>query len=1507
MIIGDMEIRLRADIARLQRDMDDARRVVGDATAAMGRAAEMAKAALTGMAGAAGLAKIAEMSDQYSKLTAQLRLATDGTASYGRAYADVKRIAASSQADLAATASLYAQLSRATKDIGVSQKAVGDITEAVNLAFKISGAGAQETAGALVQLSQAFASGALRGDEFNSVNEAAPRLMQAIADGIGKPVGALRAMAAEGRLTAEVVATALPKALGQLQSEAGQIQTIAGAFTVLKNNAMEFVGTQAQASGIVSVVTAGVGALANNLGLVASGVGLVVGARLISWLSDAALGATAAVSANRALLASTVAVAESNAVEAAQASLAANARLAEVRAATLAAEGNVQLALTTNALIPAEARATAMAEAQSVALAELTVAQRAAGMGATALAAGTSALNGALALTGGPLGLLVTVLGGAALAWSYYGDKAEEGNAKAKNATEKSTQEIIDGLNKQNNKLRERIGLAKLAGMKDLAKQGGEDVERLAGLAAQINALQDSVNAGTAGKNGSLHLIELQYQYTDLQNAIEGAANSQKELQAGTDADKLKDWLGKHTDYLDKAGKVAAAIAAAKKDLGTAYNDDVEKKIRASFNKEDLQKAVEASKAQAKLLAELSGLSGEFSQDWSLLSAAYKNGKLSLDQLTKAQTDLLQKQPAMRAAAEAEVKARAEADRFAKAYSESLAAISEPLEKMIADAEAEAERNEESARTYGLTKAEIEKLTLARLEDQLAQRSSLGLTVDEIAMLEKVIEAKKRTVAALGNMEEVDVQKKVWGSIEQTAHDTFVSIFDSGKSAFDRLRDTLKNGLLELLYQMTLKQWLINIGASVTSGASGIASAGGSVAGAGGNPAVSAAANMASLFSTGGISGSLMAGAGWLTGSTTLAGSLGAAGSLIGTGSMAGIASGIGMGVGALGPIALGVAAGVAVLKKAFGMGSKEITSQGISGTLSADSMTGQNYTSWHQDGGWFRSDKSGTDTTALTDVMVKQFTQGLSSIESASSGFAKALGVNADFISSYSKTFDIKLTGDATKDQQAITDFFNGIGDEIAAKLVPNLDEFTKSGESLSTALQRLAGDFQATDAVAQLIGKTAAEAFGTAGIESAKAREQLIDLAGSASTLTSQAQSYAQNFLSEAERLAPVQKALDAAMESLGLSSVKTRDQFKAVVSSLDLTTEAGAKEFTSLMALADAFAQVHPATDAVAEALAQTNKGYQDQIDALLKASMSADQVRTLEIAGMDASTIALYDRLHALQAESTATQAATQRAEAVASERKTLQDQLDELTMSSAQLLEKQRSALDASNQSIFDQIQAVKAQQSAAEAAAEAIRAAQESATSALKSMGDGIVSAMDGAKAAAKALRDFNDALLLGNLSPLTTEEKYRAAKAAYEANPYDTQAAQAFLQASKDRGADESYYQRDFATVQANIATAAQAKDDYANSLPAFYRMLQEALNPAVSVPVFSTAPVAAVMSSVAASSQGDTSALEAKIDEMSDKLEKALQTVADNTGKVADVMSFVTQGGTAMLVEPA
>lgn len=205
--------------------------------------------------------------DSVTKLNAQLRIATGSLGQYRQAQQDVLRISETAQADLNATAQLYARLIGALKDTTTTQGEIANITETVSLALKANGATAQETASAILQLSQAFGSGKLQGEEFRALMEAAPNLMRALAESINVPVGKLKDLASEGQLTAEVLAKAFKdeSLLAKMQEQGKQVQTISGSYGVLKNQVTLLIGELNEAQG------AG-WALAQTLDLVSKGV-----------------------------------------------------------------------------------------------------------------------------------------------------------------------------------------------------------------------------------------------------------------------------------------------------------------------------------------------------------------------------------------------------------------------------------------------------------------------------------------------------------------------------------------------------------------------------------------------------------------------------------------------------------------------------------------------------------------------------------------------------------------------------------------------------------------------------------------------------------------------------------------------------------------------------------------------------------------------------------------------------------------------------------------------------------------------------------------------------------------------------------------------------------------------------------------------------------------------------------------------------------------------------------
>lgn len=186
---------------------------------------------------------IANAADSYNLMNARLKLATESQEEFNTAQTELRRIAAATQAPLESLATLYQRISRPLKEAGRSQKDILAVTEAVATSFRVSGASAQEAENGVIQFAQALGAGALRGDEFNSVAEQAPRLMQALADSLGVPIGALKEMAAQGLLTADVVTSALVEQLEVLRTEAESLpDTVGGAMTALSDRWNEAIG-----------------------------------------------------------------------------------------------------------------------------------------------------------------------------------------------------------------------------------------------------------------------------------------------------------------------------------------------------------------------------------------------------------------------------------------------------------------------------------------------------------------------------------------------------------------------------------------------------------------------------------------------------------------------------------------------------------------------------------------------------------------------------------------------------------------------------------------------------------------------------------------------------------------------------------------------------------------------------------------------------------------------------------------------------------------------------------------------------------------------------------------------------------------------------------------------------------------------------------------------------------------------------------------------------------------
>lgn len=238
-VIDLLMIGLGIDTRRLrdgERALGRLQQAGNKAENALGRMASM-------LASAFAVSKIIEYADSYTNLQNRLKLVTDSTEALAQATQNVIDIAQNSRQALGATGDLYFKISQNAEKLGLSVADVSQVTETFGKTLALSGAGTQQAEAAILQFSQALASGVIRGDEFNSVAENAPAAMDAFSRALGVTKGELRKLAHDGALTADILIQALKEQSEEVDKAFGKTEsTISQAFTNLKNNVIVFVG-----------------------------------------------------------------------------------------------------------------------------------------------------------------------------------------------------------------------------------------------------------------------------------------------------------------------------------------------------------------------------------------------------------------------------------------------------------------------------------------------------------------------------------------------------------------------------------------------------------------------------------------------------------------------------------------------------------------------------------------------------------------------------------------------------------------------------------------------------------------------------------------------------------------------------------------------------------------------------------------------------------------------------------------------------------------------------------------------------------------------------------------------------------------------------------------------------------------------------------------------------------------------------------------------------------------
>jgi tape measure domain-containing protein len=164
------------------------------------------------------------MNDALIEMRNRLRNVTDGTDEMNRAMSLTRQIADATNSNVGTTRDGFARMANVTNKLGFDIERTGRFTETLSKLFGSSGRSAGESSAAMLQFSQALGSGVLQGDEFKSINENMPALLDAFAARLGVTRGELKKLASEGKITTDVMIGGIEDMTGRADVAFSQLE-----------------------------------------------------------------------------------------------------------------------------------------------------------------------------------------------------------------------------------------------------------------------------------------------------------------------------------------------------------------------------------------------------------------------------------------------------------------------------------------------------------------------------------------------------------------------------------------------------------------------------------------------------------------------------------------------------------------------------------------------------------------------------------------------------------------------------------------------------------------------------------------------------------------------------------------------------------------------------------------------------------------------------------------------------------------------------------------------------------------------------------------------------------------------------------------------------------------------------------------------------------------------------------------------------------------------------------
>lgn len=597
--LRELIVSVSADTTKYQREMDRASRMGGqyfrsvqqggaeasrswDRQTAAARthatAIEASSQAITRYmgvaAGALGAGALIGMADQWTNISARVKLATDSTAEYEAVQRRLKDIANTTYRSYAEAADQFSSTSRIMRELGFSTNDTLDSAEALGLALVAGGADAQRGASALDAWTKSMAAGRIGTDQWQTILMQTPRVAQAVADGLGKTTLEVTKMAREGQLLAGVAVPAITSQMAKLRGEVADMPTeFRDAMGRVNNELLTFVGGMNETYDATGNLVKGLEYLVDNIDVVskvAGGAAIgVLASKMILMAKATAQSVQASIQSRAAMVAEAVAIRDATLM----AQQKAQSDLRRAQAAMTAARGTAESARQSRNL--AAARLIERQATQAAAQAEVAMGR--------ALSTTAVAKRAAIGLLGGPGGLALSV-GAVAATWLLFRDNSTEATQALRDMTGPLDEVLAKykelGSAQQRQAMRdarEEIDEAAEA-MQEAVRKMSQNVGGT-GVGAVFREIDEQVRAGTITvEEGSRRISAALDTYLAQRGRGEGMKNLLIDLAANWESNAQKaERAGERVDGYNKANAAtapgAAAAASGLRDQASGYRE----------------------------------------------------------------------------------------------------------------------------------------------------------------------------------------------------------------------------------------------------------------------------------------------------------------------------------------------------------------------------------------------------------------------------------------------------------------------------------------------------------------------------------------------------------------------------------------------------------------------------------------------------------------------------------------------------------------------------------------------------------------------------------------------------------------------------------------------------------------------------------------------------------------------------------------------------------------------